>query len=100
MPKLRIRKKSKEKILYYPKKNYQSAISILKLLARENHLTTNKIAEKIGKRWPMPHGRAKILLKYLVELNYVEEFGFVSNKNHVCEKCEAELHLVGFPDES
>lgn len=87
MRKLGTRVKKLEKILYYPKKNYHSAIGILKLLAENDFLTTNSISDKLGKKWEIPHSRIKFQMEYLVELGYCLEYGLVSNAKHTCDHC-------------
>lgn len=88
MPKLRTKPKKLEKILYYPKKNYRNAVRILKMLSKNQFLTTNDIAENLGKRWENPHSRTKLQMQYLVELGYCLEYGLVSNTKHVCNYCD------------
>lgn len=87
MPRSRIKPKKLEKILYYPKKNYRTAVRILRLLSEYEFLTTNSISERLGKRWENPHSRTKTQMQYLNELGYCSEFGMVSNLKHVCDHC-------------
>ncbi len=80
--------KKYEKILYYRKKSYQSAVRVLRFLAKTNFLSTNEIADKLDRNWGRPHSHVKLLMQYLVKLDYCKEYGLVTNPDHVCDNCK------------
>src|SRR5437879_401163 len=95
--KRRSRRKSKklEKIVYYRKKNYRSAIRILGLLSENKFLSTQRIADELGKKWSYPHSRTRQQLEYLQSLDYCQEYCKVSNDIHLCDHCkESRGYLV------
>jgi hypothetical protein len=87
MPKIGTSRKTTKKQLYYPKKSYRNAIRILDNLAKHDKMTTQSIADNLGKRWSYPHKRTSQILENLVEFGYCQKFGVVYNLNHNCEYC-------------
>lgn len=81
-----------KKILYYPKKNYRSAVQILKLLAEKEPLTTQKIAELI--KTANNHHGTKLQLEYLASLGYCEDYCIVSNPDHICNHCKKTTNFL------
>jgi hypothetical protein len=83
-----MRKKNRKliRILYYPKKNYRSAVRILKLLTQRDLCTTQSIAESI--KTANNHHGTKLQMEYLASLGYCEDYGIVSNSNHKCDYCK------------
>lgn len=76
----------------YLPRNYKTAIRILKLLARKRILSTQEIAEYRGESngspFPHSHNRIKSQMERLTELDFCEQYGLVTNKNHICQLCD------------
>ena len=87
MPKAGTSRKTTKKQLYYPKKSYRNAIRTLENLAKQDKMTTQSIADNLGKRWSYPHKRTNQTLENLVEFGYCQKFGVVYNLSHNCEYC-------------
>jgi len=74
--------------LYYPYKDYIHVMAILKYLTEIRYLSTNAIAEKLGKGWTYPQKRVKQITFRLEELGYCTDYRLVSNTSHICDQCK------------
>lgn len=105
MPESRTKRKKVAKNLSYPRslsipyypKNYRhksTAIKILKILSRRQMLSTEEIANELVSRHSYSHARVKMIMSYLTELDYCEQYGVVINKNHTCPFCKESKTLL------
>lgn len=88
MSKQSIKKKYSGKQVYYPYKDKRHIMTILNYLSTNNHPSTYKIADIIGKNWSHPQKRVTQMLTRLKELDYVTDFRLVTNTDHICNFCE------------
>lgn len=99
MPKSRTKRKNIVKKVYYPKRNYPTAIKILHLLARKRILSTKEIADELGSKYSYSHKRVRLVMIDLAELDYCEHYRWVTNKNHICPFCKIPTKLLVKSDE-
>ena len=94
MPKSHVRHRKVEKILYYRKKSRRTANRILKLLAKNNYISTEGFVKEFTRKWEWPHNQMKDRLRYLVDLDYCQEYILVSNPLHQCNYCKSTNYFV------
>jgi len=83
-----------KKILYYPKKGYKNAIRILRMLAKEDTLSTKQIGISLSERGDFSHKQIKNKMEDLTMLGYCEEYKTVRNSEHMCENCNESSRYI------
>ena len=78
--------------LYYPYNNYRRALKTFKELAKKESLSITGIIENT--KSSNYFKSAKILIERMIELDYCEEFGIISNKQNFCQNCNKSYRFL------